>query len=381
MTRSVFISYSKKDKAFAHRLADELESAGFKVWIDRSIGGGEDWRDSILKNLENAGEVIIVISPNAMASPWVNHEGSMALGMKKRLIPVLMEQVPALPPWLEEYQWIDFVNLPYERAFHNLANALTPPNPLQDLLNQEVWNFKQNGVLIDQDTLRVIKNARDTLTIDPEAEHLVAKSSEVVEARLQQERQVQAELERARRQREEFINRIAIVSFVLTILITAILRDFAPAPSAEAPSGLVSLELAGDLNTFNAIVAPWNEVDSFLAGVNLGFDFVFMIVYSTAFGLACFWAARKLRQKNQSRMAKLAVWAGYGMWLAAVFDAIENFALILTFRDNTWALGPQIASGAAIVKFGLLVLGINFLLVFWLTSTHWPARQPRNAGT
>ena len=38
------MSYSKKDSAFSHKLADDLEAAGFKVWIDRSIGGGEEWR-------------------------------------------------------------------------------------------------------------------------------------------------------------------------------------------------------------------------------------------------------------------------------------------------------------------------------------------------
>jgi len=39
MTDHIFISYSKKDSDFAHKLADDLEAAGFKIWIDRSIGG------------------------------------------------------------------------------------------------------------------------------------------------------------------------------------------------------------------------------------------------------------------------------------------------------------------------------------------------------
>ncbi|MFN2234816.1 MAG: toll/interleukin-1 receptor domain-containing protein [Anaerolineales bacterium] len=43
MTEQIFISYSKKDSDFAHKLADDLEAAGFKTWIDKSIGGGDLW--------------------------------------------------------------------------------------------------------------------------------------------------------------------------------------------------------------------------------------------------------------------------------------------------------------------------------------------------
>lgn len=42
MTKQIFISYSKKDSTFSHKLADDLEAVGFKVWIDRSIGQGEN---------------------------------------------------------------------------------------------------------------------------------------------------------------------------------------------------------------------------------------------------------------------------------------------------------------------------------------------------
>jgi hypothetical protein len=54
MTDHIFISYSKKDSDFAHKLADDLVAAGFKTWIDRSIGGGDLWRETIEKNLKAA---------------------------------------------------------------------------------------------------------------------------------------------------------------------------------------------------------------------------------------------------------------------------------------------------------------------------------------
>ena len=107
----IFISYSKKDSDLAQKLADDLEAAGFRIWIDRSIGGGDLWRETIENNLRNAEEVVIVVSPNSMASKWVQHEGSLAYGWGKKLYPILVAPTDSLPPWLDEYQYIDFAIL------------------------------------------------------------------------------------------------------------------------------------------------------------------------------------------------------------------------------------------------------------------------------
>ena len=54
MANHIFISYSKKDSPFVHNLADDLANRGVDVWIDRSIGGGEEWRETIIRNLKKA---------------------------------------------------------------------------------------------------------------------------------------------------------------------------------------------------------------------------------------------------------------------------------------------------------------------------------------
>ena len=130
MTEQIFISYSKKDRAFAHKLADDLGAAGFKIWIDRSIGGGEDWRETIEENLKNSGEVIIIVSPNSMASEWVMHEGSAAYAWGKKIYPILIAPVDSLPPWLEKYQWIDFVDTSHNPQVHWMSYV--PINPFLD---------------------------------------------------------------------------------------------------------------------------------------------------------------------------------------------------------------------------------------------------------
>ncbi len=180
MTNHIFISYSKKDSDFALKLAEDLQDAGFKIWIDRTIGGGDKCRETIEKNLKAAEEVIIVVSPKSMASEWVRHEGSLAYGWGKRLIPILIEPVDSLPPWLEDYQWVDFFNTSAETAFDALVAALTPPNPIRDLLDQQFLTYQQTDTLIGETILRVIEENLDIETLSKEKRELVERSRENV---------------------------------------------------------------------------------------------------------------------------------------------------------------------------------------------------------
>ena len=138
MAEHIFISYSKKDSDFAIKLADDLISAGHKVWIDRSLQVGEDWADTIEENLAKALGVIVILSSNSIASKWVQHEGSIAYGLKKPIYPLLISELHAedLPIWVGKFQYHSFVNVEYQAAFDSLVSALAPvKNPIQILFN------------------------------------------------------------------------------------------------------------------------------------------------------------------------------------------------------------------------------------------------------
>ena len=94
MARHVFISYSKKDSDFAHRLADDLIANGHDIWIDRTLKVGDKWEKIIEENLLEANEIIVVLSSNSIASKWVQHEGSMAYALGKNFFPLLIEKIP-----------------------------------------------------------------------------------------------------------------------------------------------------------------------------------------------------------------------------------------------------------------------------------------------
>ena len=54
-------------------------------------------------------------------------------------------------------------------------------------------------------------------------------------------------------------------------------------------------------------------------------------------------------------------WLGWGAYAAALFDAVENYALArMLLMNQVWSPYPQVAAFSASVKFGLLALGIVF---------------------
>jgi hypothetical protein len=71
----VFISYSRKDMAFAERLAAALKMRGFEPLIDRSeIYAFEDWWKRLEALIARADTVVFVLSPDAVVSEFALKE-------------------------------------------------------------------------------------------------------------------------------------------------------------------------------------------------------------------------------------------------------------------------------------------------------------------
>jgi hypothetical protein len=83
----IFISYSKSDHALALKLSAFLESEGWSVWWDKSLGAADLYRDEIMKQLVAARAVITIWTPNSVTSDWVRAEAGRAKAEAK-LIPV-----------------------------------------------------------------------------------------------------------------------------------------------------------------------------------------------------------------------------------------------------------------------------------------------------
>jgi hypothetical protein len=91
---SVFLSYSRRDAALADRLAEQIEQAGYPIWIDRvGIIGGEQWRAAIVAAIEAADVFIILLSPNSIQSTNVRKELDLAETAGIRILPITLAQV------------------------------------------------------------------------------------------------------------------------------------------------------------------------------------------------------------------------------------------------------------------------------------------------
>jgi hypothetical protein len=121
---SVFISYSRKDERFARQVATALSNRGFDVWIDvEDIPVGMKWSSAIQQGLDTADAMIVVISPDSMASNNVEDEWQYFLDQKKSVFPVLLRSAK-IHFQLSRIQYIDFQSQDFTVAFADLESEL-----------------------------------------------------------------------------------------------------------------------------------------------------------------------------------------------------------------------------------------------------------------
>jgi hypothetical protein len=93
----IFISYAREDGQLASQLADQLQRAGFSVWVDaRNILPGDNWAKEMGLALEESDVMVALISKGAMQSESLRRDVQYALTAKNydhRLIPVLVGYV------------------------------------------------------------------------------------------------------------------------------------------------------------------------------------------------------------------------------------------------------------------------------------------------
>lgn len=86
----IFISYSRRDNVFARRLVDALKQAGRDSWVDwEGIPYSVDWWREICAAIDAADSFVLIITPDALASPVCNQEIEYARSNNKRIVPVM----------------------------------------------------------------------------------------------------------------------------------------------------------------------------------------------------------------------------------------------------------------------------------------------------
>jgi hypothetical protein len=158
---------------------------------------------------------------------------------------------------------------------------------------------------------------------------------------------------------DKVTGRVFFPLLVATLVVMAVMNVTGkPLITEAAPQGIISFELAGDVPTAQAILDSWDAPSRVYAGFSLGFDFLFMPLYSTTIGLGCLWAAQVWRRSRL--LAGAGGYLAWGQWLAASLDVVENVALWHSLVGGPAAPWPRLAWVCAEVKFALVLLGLAY---------------------
>ena len=105
----IFISYSRKDIAYARLLHNALTEHGFDTWIDwEDIPPSVDWLNEIHQAIENANVLLFILSRPSALSKVCKKEIDHARENNKRIIPIVIDDVKPsrVHPALGALNWI-----------------------------------------------------------------------------------------------------------------------------------------------------------------------------------------------------------------------------------------------------------------------------------
>lgn len=93
--KSVFISYSSKDRLFVSKLTQLLEAMYISYWkAPEMIPTGSSYAREIPKAIKECEVFLLVVSANSQESIWVEKEMDCAVYNRKEIIPVMIDEEP-----------------------------------------------------------------------------------------------------------------------------------------------------------------------------------------------------------------------------------------------------------------------------------------------
>jgi predicted regulator of Ras-like GTPase activity (Roadblock/LC7/MglB family) len=128
MSKHIFISYSRKDVDMMRQVDKALRMKGIKTWTDEQlVPGTSQWKAAIERGLEEASAVVVLMSPDAKSSEWIDRELEYARMRQMAIIPLLVrgDPVSSVPFELVSSQWISLLTEDqYAKGIEQLAKTL-----------------------------------------------------------------------------------------------------------------------------------------------------------------------------------------------------------------------------------------------------------------
>lgn len=116
-------------------LRDDLETACFNVWTDEGIEvGTESWKESIEQAIRDAQVMVVLLSPSANDSKWVQREIDFAELHGKPILPLLVRGTErnSIPFALSGSQYID-IRKKYDKGIAQLIERIAKKMNFDDV--------------------------------------------------------------------------------------------------------------------------------------------------------------------------------------------------------------------------------------------------------
>jgi hypothetical protein len=95
----VFISYAQTDRAAALATQAALRDGGVSVFLaENSIEPGAQWPAELDRAIRSADLVLVLASRAACQSTWVQHEVGIAVGARRKILPIVWDMPPSELP-------------------------------------------------------------------------------------------------------------------------------------------------------------------------------------------------------------------------------------------------------------------------------------------
>ncbi|MEM7795049.1 MAG: TIR domain-containing protein [Cyanobacteria bacterium P01_C01_bin.118] len=142
----VFLSYAEEeDKLEMEKIRQSLQRHGFTVWTNKTdIQTSEDFKQAINRGIEQADNLVYLLSSASLKSHYCQQELSYALSLNKRVVPILVKPTPTeqISASLRNLQYIDLTDNQGEEDY-----ALDEAR-LLNILYQDSGYHKQHKVLL-----------------------------------------------------------------------------------------------------------------------------------------------------------------------------------------------------------------------------------------
>lgn len=141
----VFVSYADEDRSTMEKIRNSLRRESLTVWTNKTdIQTGEAWDAAMRRGIEQADNVVYLLSPDSIDSHFARKELEIARSLNKRIIPILVRETSAeqIPDWLRDLQYIDLTDNVKEDGY------LLDESQLLKILHQDEAYYNEHKVLL-----------------------------------------------------------------------------------------------------------------------------------------------------------------------------------------------------------------------------------------